>query len=103
MSSPWAHLPTLGQFIVAAKSQGCREGTLAGIVGPRGPVLARYLVGAGRNGAIAILPNIKNREHLTPTMVGNLVRALKIVGFDHCFIDDSKSYGYVQYDPNDPS
>lgn len=102
MASPFRAFPTLREFIEHAKSQGCRESTVVGITGPRGAAPARYLVGAGPNGAIKILPNIRDNDHLSPSEIANLVRVLKVTGFDHYFIDDQELPDYG-YHPEDPS
>ena len=102
MPSPFRAFPTLREIVEEAKKQGCKEKTLSGIVGPRGPAPARYLVGAGPNGAIKILPNVSDDEHLAPSEIKNIVRVLKITGFDHFYIDDSDlpDYGYHPVDPS---
>jgi hypothetical protein len=99
---PSGAFPTLRDVIEEAKKQGCKEKTIGGIVGPRGPAPARYLVGFGPTGAIKILPNIPDDEHLSPSEIANIVRVLKITGFDHYFIDDSDLPDY-DYRPAEPS
>jgi hypothetical protein len=100
MASPFRSFPTLRELVEQAKKQGCREGRIDGIVGPRGPAPARYL--AGKDGVIKILPNIADDEHLAPSEIANIVRVLKITGFDHYFVDDSDLPDYDYY-PVDPS
>ncbi len=56
-----------------------------------GELKARYLVGLGRDPAIAVLPNIKDDEHLTPALIASLVRVLKVSGFEHCYAEEMKA------------
>ncbi len=94
MPFPFTAFPTLRAFIDAAVAQGCREGTIEGrLVGPRGPVAIRYLVAPGPNGALAILPEMGDEERLSPTVISNLVRVLRVHGFSHCLIDTSDGPG----------
>lgn len=103
MSVPFTVFPTLGELIQAAVKQNCRLETMAGITGPRGPAPARYLVAPPeRGGAIAILPNMKDAEHLSPSQIAGFVRVLRITGFDRYFIDDCKPTDY-DYHPVKPS
>ena len=102
MASPFTALPTLREFIERAVAQGCREGAVTGVVGPRGEMTGRYLAAPGAKGAIKILPNIRDDEHLTPSMVASLVRVLKVTGFEHCYIDD-QSLSDDDYRPEKPS
>lgn len=76
--------PTLRQFIIAAVAQGCREKVAQGeVIGWKGPLKARYLAAPTANGeVIAILPNIRDSDLLTPTMLAQLVRVLGVTGFD---------------------
>lgn len=88
MAYPFTAFPTLRTFIERALSQGCEEGLLTDcLVGPRGPVTIRYLVAPGEDGAIAILPEMDDDERLTPTVISQLVRVLRVRGFEHCIID----------------
>jgi hypothetical protein len=73
-------MPTLREFIDAAISEGCREGvSQREIMGPRGSVKARYLVGS--SGVPYILPDIADDEHLTPTVLASMTRVLKVRTF----------------------
>jgi hypothetical protein len=81
-------LPTLRQFIIKAVEQGCKEGFAKGqLFSAQGPSRSHYL--ADRSGMIAILPKIRDSDPLTPSMVSQLVRALKVDGFDHCIIPET--------------
>lgn len=95
MSFPFKGMPTLREFVYAAVQQGCKEREVPGIVGARGPAKARYLVGAGPNAPIVILPNVGDSVRLTPTVLANLVRTLGVTGYEDCVIDESKSYTYL--------
>lgn len=73
-------LPTLRQFIIAAVAQGCQEKfARREIPGWKGPLTGHYLV---RGNLSAVLPNIRDSDPLTPTILGNLVRTLTLTGFD---------------------
>ena len=77
MAYPFAQMPTLREFVDQAKAAGCEEVPIPGpIMGPKGPANIRCL--QGHNGSIAVLPDMDEDEHLTPTVVGNLCRRLKI-------------------------
>jgi len=72
--------PTLRQFIIAAVAQGCVEKFARHeIPGWKGPVTAHYLV---KGKLSALLPNVRESDPLTPTMIAHLVRALALTGFD---------------------
>jgi hypothetical protein len=102
MPVPFIAFPTLREVVERCKAQGCREGSVPGISGPKGKAPARYLVGAGSNGAIKILPNIGDNDRLAPNEIANIVRVLKVTGFDHYFIDDGDLPDY-DYRPESPS
>jgi hypothetical protein len=76
--------PTLRQFIIAAVAQGCREKFARGeIVGWKGPMKAHYLSHPMPTGdLVAVLPNIRDSDPLTPAMLRHLVRVLKLTGFE---------------------
>jgi hypothetical protein len=75
---------TLRQFIIAAVAQGCREKFAHGtIVGWKGPVKAHYLIRPRPTGdLVAVLPNIRESDVLSPAVLTNLVRVLELTGFD---------------------
>ena len=75
---------TLRQFIIAAVRQGCREKVAHGeIIGWKGPAKVHYLLKPQPEGdLIAILPNVRESETLSPTVLTNLVRALDLTGFE---------------------
>jgi hypothetical protein len=102
MPVPFIAFPTLREVVEHCKAQGCREGSVPGISGPKGKAPARYLIGAGPNGAIKILPNVADNERLAPNEIANIVRVLKITGLDRYFIDDTDSTDY-DYRPENPS
>lgn len=87
MPFPFGQMPTVREFIDSAVSQNCHEGTCkAEIVGPRGPIQARYLRGRGeQKNVICILPTDEN-ERLTPTQLASFVRRLGLRGFDDLLI-----------------
>ena len=71
---------TLRQFIIAAVTQGCVEKfARRDIPGWKGPVTAHYLV---KGNLSAVLPEVRESDSLSPTMLANLVRALRLTGFD---------------------
>jgi hypothetical protein len=71
---------TLRQFISAAVSQGCVEKfARRDIPGWKGPVTAHYLL---KGKFSALLPNVREGDPLTPTVLASLVRALGLTGFD---------------------
>jgi hypothetical protein len=76
--------PTLRQFIIGAVAKGSREKFSRGeIVGWKGPLKAHYLVRPKDTGdIIAVLPNIRESDPLTPTVLAQLVRLLEVTGFD---------------------
>jgi hypothetical protein len=102
MAVPFVCFPTFGDFIAAAKAQGCNLKTLKGIVGPRGPAPAKYFVAPGPKGPIAILPSLADSERLAPDQIAGLVRVLKITGFDQYFLDENRVTHY-DYHPDKPS
>lgn len=91
MAFPFSAMPTLGQFVTRAVEQGCSVKEVLGMVGQEGDIKARYLIGLGRNPAIAVLPNIKDDERLSPALIANLVRVLKVSGFEHCYAEEMKA------------
>ena len=100
MPAPFRAFPTLGEIIAAAKQQGCQEGRIDRVVGPRGRAPGRYLIGT--NAVIKILPNIADADRLAPNEIRNIVRVLNITGFDHYFIDDDTTeFIYVANVPDD--
>jgi hypothetical protein len=76
--------PTLRQFIITAVAQGCREKFARGeIVGSKGPLRAHYLVRPKMTGDIvAVLPDVRDSDPLTPTVLAYLVRVLEVTGFE---------------------
>jgi hypothetical protein len=76
MAYPFAPWPTLREFIDAAEKQGCKEIAVTGIIGTKGPLQGRCLVGP--NGVPYPLPGIKDLDRISPTLVGSIERALKI-------------------------
>ena len=67
---------TLRQFIIAAIRHGCEEKFARHeIPGMKGPLTAHYLV---KDNLSAILPNIRESDPLTPTMLSSLVRSLAL-------------------------
>ena len=75
---------TLRQFIIAAVAQGCREKSARGeIVGWKGPLKAHYLVRPRQTGnLLAVLPNVRDSDELSPAVLAHLVRVLELTGFD---------------------
>jgi hypothetical protein len=79
MAFPFGQLPTLRQFLDAAIAQGCREITVAGVIGPSGRrVDARCLVGPPPARVPYPLPGLNDNQRLTPSLVGSVERALGI-------------------------
>lgn len=77
MAYPFTRMPTLGEFLDVAVSNGCRRVAVRGeLVGPRGVVLARGLQKGHR--PPVVLPDIATDEHLTPTMLQFLCRRLDL-------------------------
>jgi hypothetical protein len=70
-------MPTLGQFVERAQKYGCDlRATTIPTFGPRGRVKWRYLKkGEDR---IAVLPDIKDDEYLTPTQLRSLIAELNL-------------------------
>ncbi len=88
MAYPFGKFPTLREFVRAATSQGCVEKFITGeIRGPRGSIQPRYLIRQHPAAPAAILPNIPDDEPLTAITLGQLVRTLKIHGYEHLLID----------------
>jgi hypothetical protein len=74
-------MPTLRELVDAAVAQGCKYGELQGeLVGPRGRIMARYLV--SRAGVIYPLGNRTLDERLDPTTFLSMVRVLGIAGYE---------------------
>jgi hypothetical protein len=71
---------TLRQFIIAAIAQGCTEKfARRDIPGSTGPLTAQYLA---KGKLSAILPNVRESDPLTPTVLAYLVRTLALTSFD---------------------
>lgn len=88
MAYPFGKMPTLAEFVNEAKTQGCVEGAPSGTLrGPRGEVQARYLTRPHSTAPVAVLPNIADDDPLTPVMLGQLVRVLRVSGYDHLIFD----------------
>jgi len=88
MPFPFVKMPTLGEFIRAAVSQGCKENTAASVRGTKGTVPSRYLVAPGPRAAVVILPNIADDDRLAPAVLSQYVRTLKLRGFEDYVLDD---------------
>jgi hypothetical protein len=88
MAFPFGKFPTLGDFIKSAVAQGCIEKATEGkLKGPRGEIQSRYLTRPDPGAPIAVLPNIGEDEPLTPIVLGQLVRTLKVQGHEHLILD----------------
>ena len=75
MAYPFAQMPTLGEFVEYAVSQGCMMHEFPGrMIGPRGSVTPRCL--RGLKNVISILPNIDDDDRLTPLLLRNLCAQL---------------------------
>ena len=80
MPLPYIEYPTLRQLIERARSLGCREESVPGIVGPRGSAPGRCLVGP--NGIPYPLPGIADDQRVYPPLIRSIERTLKIkLGF----------------------
>ena len=78
MAHPFAQMPTLEEFVIWAKDQGCNELNVSHLklVGPKGPAPIRVL--QSPSDTIAVLPDIASMGRLTPTVMASLCRQLKI-------------------------
>ena len=77
MAAPFAPMPTLAEFVRWATEQGCSEtDDTIEMWGPRGNTVVRMI--DGPEGQRVVLPDIEEAEHLTPIMISNLSRRLKI-------------------------
>jgi hypothetical protein len=77
-------MPTLDEFIDIANRQGCRvKYATMQIVGSKGRAPAKYMIRDFTNKLFAILPDIEHDERLSLTQLQNLVRVLKITGFEN--------------------
>jgi hypothetical protein len=79
MAFPFGQLPTLRQFLDAAIALGCEEVIVPGVTGPDGRLVdARCLVGPAPNRIPYPLPGLKDRQRMTPSLVGSIERTLGI-------------------------
>lgn len=77
MPYPMTPLPTLADFVDKAKKHGIKlRETESVTTGPRGPVKFRYLY--KEPSMIAILPDIKDDDVLTPVVLRSICRKLEI-------------------------
>ena len=90
MPYPFTALPSLKALIDAATRQGCEEGAAGPIHGPRGEAQIRYLK---RGKVVAILPNVSDEAKLNPSTITQLVRVLKLDGFEYCTIPEEEPFG----------
>lgn len=89
MAYPFGKFPTLKEFIRAATSQGCVERYVKGeIRGQRGVIQPRYMMRPHPGAPAAFLPNIGEDEPLTSIMLGQLVRTLRVQGYEHLLIEE---------------
>jgi len=87
MAHPFGKMPTLAEFVKEAEKQGCVVRKLKGnLYGPHGEEQCTYLTRPSTNIPV-VLPNISDEERLTPIMLGNLVRVLRVVGYEHLVTD----------------
>ena len=89
MAYPFLKLPTLGEFLdIAISKHGAKENKTAKVQGLHGQTEIRYLIRECSNGkkALAVIPDIKNEERLTPSVLRSLCNCLEIslkeFGFD---------------------
>ena len=80
MPYPFIQMLTLGEFITRATSGYKTEIKKINISGPRGPIEVRVLVRTGEDGKkkIAVIPDLKDDDHLIPTVLRSLCVQLNI-------------------------
>lgn len=87
MPYPFTPMPTLGEFIARVTSDEHKakirkiKSTLSG---PRGKTNIEFLMRTGKGGKvkIAIIPNLRKDEHLTPSILRSLCNQLDIPSAD---------------------
>lgn len=87
MPYPFIQWPTLGEFVARVESKYKAETKEINMSGPRGPVHAKVLVRIGKDGKkkIAVIPDLKNDDHLMPTVLRSLCVQLDIPPKDFGF------------------
>lgn len=78
MAFPFGQLPTLRQFLDKAVELGCEVIDVPGVVGPKGAVDARCLVGPAPHRIPYPLPGLRDNQRLTPSLIGSIERTLGI-------------------------
>lgn len=76
-------MPTLGEFIVRLTSDEYKakiRKIKSTLIGPRGEANIEFLIRTGEDGKIkiAIVPNLRQDEHLTPSILRSLCNQLDI-------------------------
>lgn len=89
MPYPFGKFPTLGEFIHSAEAQGCIMRFAQGVLlGPRGEERIRYVTRDHEYAPVAILPNMDEDDRLTTIELNQLVRVLKVRGYEHLLFED---------------
>jgi hypothetical protein len=83
MPYPFTPMPTLGEFIVRLTSDEYKakiRKIKSTLIGPRGEANIEFLIRTGEDGKIkiAIVPNLRQDEHLTPSILRSLCNQLDI-------------------------
>lgn len=73
-------MPTLGEFIARVTSEYKAQIRKINLSGPRGPIELKVLIRDGKNGGkqIAVIPALKDDDHLIPTVLRSLCVQLAI-------------------------
>ena len=86
MAYPFAPMVTLGEFIARAMNdyKAKKKRIKADLNGPRGKATVEFLSRIGKDGEtkIAVIPDTRKDEHLTPTILRSLCNQLDIPPID---------------------
>ena len=80
MAYPFIQLPTLSEFVARVTSEYKAQIKTINMSGPRGPIKVEVLFRAGMDGKnkFAVIPDLKNDDHLIPTVLRSLCTQLGI-------------------------
>jgi hypothetical protein len=87
MPYPFTQMPTLGEFIARVTSDEYKakiKKIKTTLIGPRGNANIEFLIRTGKDGKakIAIIPCIREDEHLNPSILRSLCNQLDISPVD---------------------
>jgi hypothetical protein len=84
MPYPFIQWPTLGEFVARVKSEYQAEIKEINMSGPRGRVNTKVLIRSGKEGGkrIAVIPDLKDDDHLVTSVLRSLCIQLGIPSRD---------------------